>query len=53
MSPVCFIFRESDHVLCESRLYDFQRRIALNGVKNAVECVVQAGNDDSCWTRSK
>jgi len=53
MLPMCFFLRESVHVLCEGRLYGFQRRIALNGVKNAVECVVQAGNDDSCCTRSK
>jgi len=53
MSPMCFFFGTSAHVVCEGRLYGFQRRTALNGVKNAVECVVQAGNDDSCCTRSK
>jgi len=53
MSPMCFFFRTSAHVVCEGRLYGFQQRIAVNGVKNAVECVVQARNDDSCCTRSK
>ena len=53
MSLMCLFFRTSAHVVCEGRLYGFQLRIALNGVKNAVECVVQAGNDDSCYTRSE
>jgi len=48
-----FFFRTSAHVVCEGRLYGFQRRIALNGVKKPVECVAQAGNDDSGWTPSK
>jgi len=48
-----FFFQESVHVVCEERLYGFQLRIALNGVENAVECVLQAGNDDSCCTRQK
>jgi len=51
--PMSFFFRASFHVVCEGRLYGFQLRIALRGVKNAVECVVQAGNDDSFCTRSK
>jgi len=53
MSPTSFFLRESFRVVCEGRLYGFQLRIALHGVKNAVDCVVQAGNDDSCRTRSK
>jgi len=53
MSPMSFFFRASFHVVCEGRLYGFELRIDLHGVKNAVECVVQAGNDDSCGTRSK
>jgi len=53
MSLMSFFSRASFHVVCEGRLYGFQLRIALNGVKNTVECVVQAGNDDSCCTRSK
>jgi len=53
MSPMCFCFQTSAHVVCEGHLYGFQRHIALNGVKTAVGCVVQAGNDDSYSTRSK
>jgi len=44
---MCFLFRASVDVVCEGRLYGFQLRIALNGVKNAVKCVVQAVHDDS------
>jgi len=53
MSLMSFFFRARVHVVCEGRLYGFQLRIALNGVENAVECVLQAGNDDSCCTRQK
>ena len=53
MSHMFFFFRASAHVVCEGRLYGFQQRIALKEVKNAVECVAQAGNDDSYCTRSK
>jgi len=53
MSPMSFFFRTSFHFVCEGRLYDFQLRITLHGVKNAVECVLQAGNDDSCCNQSK
>jgi len=53
MSPMPFFFRESFHVGCEERLYGIQLRVALHGDENAVECVVQAGNDIFCCTRSK
>jgi len=48
MSRKSVLFRASVHALAEGRLHGFQRRIALNGVKNAVKCDVYAGNDNFC-----
>jgi len=53
MSPTYFFFRASFHVVYEGHLYGFELLIDLHGVKNAFECVVQAGKDDSCAHWSK